>query len=141
MKMNQQPLAKMNVYNIATEQIDQISDSFQVMMRRKQRTLKVREFLKRLAADPSLDNSQQLSTTRSIAEWLHKTEYPIKQEMVFDYSKKCFVPSENKPFIDLAELLTRLLHKQGMNCTFEDMMDHVMAGGSVDEFIGIHTGE
>ncbi|WP_028562424.1 hypothetical protein [Paenibacillus pinihumi] len=137
--MNQQQLAKMNIYHIATEQIDQISDSFQVMMRRKQRSLKVKEFLKRLAADPSLDNSGALSTTRSIAEWLHKTEYPIRQEMIFDYSKKRFVPSENKPLIDLADLMSRLLQKQGMDCTFEDMMDFVLSGGSIDEFMNVYA--
>ncbi|MBJ6359780.1 hypothetical protein ACFOQM_00355 [Paenibacillus sp. GCM10012307] len=137
--MNQQQLAKMNTYNIATEQIDQISDSFQVMMRRKQRTLKVKEFLKRLSTDPSLDRNEAPTATNSISEWLNKTEYPIRQEMVFDYSKKRFVPSENKPRIDLADLMTRLLHKQGIECTFEDMMNFVLGGGTIEEFMNVHA--
>ncbi|GBF76336.1 hypothetical protein PA598K_04798 [Paenibacillus sp. 598K] len=110
----------------------ELSDSLQALLLRKQRALRVNEFLKRLAQDESLVGDAQ--ERPSMAEWLHEAEYPIKQEMVYDYGSRKFIPTHNKPVINLAELVTLILEKQGSRYTAEDLIDHVLAGGTIDQF-------
>jgi hypothetical protein len=104
----------------------------------KQRNAKINDFLRHLAQDPALSNPPVPGYARQLFEWLRITEYPIKQELVYDYHVRRFVPSSNKPTIDLAELMNMLLRKRGLDCTFEDLVDHVLSGGSIDEFLTLH---
>ncbi|MFS0725631.1 hypothetical protein [Paenibacillus sp. 1P07SE] len=110
----------------------ELSDSLQALLLRKQKALRVNEFLKRLAQDESLAGSGD--DRPSMAEWLHMAEYPVKQEMVYDYAKRKYVSTHKRPKVNLAELVTLLLQKQGCSGTAEDLIEHVLAGGSVDEF-------
>ncbi|XEC96223.1 hypothetical protein AB6A23_06665 [Paenibacillus tarimensis] len=133
--MNNQSVVHMNTFKVASDQLDQISDVLQSELKRKQRALKVKEFLKCLAADPEFADLQPNPNSRSLSEWLYIAEYPIKQEMIYSYEKRRFESSNRRPVIDLAELLTMLLKKQGVNYTFEDLMDHVLAGGALADFL------
>ncbi|RXZ83384.1 hypothetical protein EBB07_06105 [Paenibacillaceae bacterium] len=126
---------KMRTYSIANEQLDQISDSLQNLLRQKRQALRVREFMTCLAQDPALDYEKSSCGKRSITELLQLAEYPIKQELVYDYSKKRFVGSNQKPHVDMAELFSMLLRRLGVNATFEDFMDHMLNGGSINGFI------
>lgn len=135
MKKDRQNLVEVSGYTIAGRQLDQISDSLQTILKRKQNALRVGEFLKRLAHDPGLDDKEPPSNRRSLTEWLHTTKYPIKKEMVYNYDKKRFESTNEKSTIDFSLMLTLLLQKQGMNCTSEDLVEHVLEGGSIDDFL------
>ena len=112
----------------------ELSDSLQALLLRKQKALRVNEFLKRLAQDESLAEAGGEQDRPTMAEWLHRAEYPIKKEMVYDYTKRRYVSTHTKPTVNLAELVTLLLQKEGSRCTAEDLISHVLEGGSVDEF-------
>ncbi|WP_010270047.1 hypothetical protein [Paenibacillus senegalensis] len=122
-------------YSVAGKQLDQISDSLQMLLERKRQALRVSEFLARLANDPGLSDQEISSGRISITEWIHLTKYPLKKEMVYNYDKKRFEAENDKSTINFSLLLTLLLQKQGLNCTSEELMEHVLQGGSVDEFL------
>ncbi|ANY67328.1 hypothetical protein BBD42_13215 [Paenibacillus sp. BIHB 4019] len=135
MVTNQQSLRRVNDYGVVGEQPDQIADDLHELVQQKQRALKAKAFFKKLADDPMFAPEPGRTAGRSLTEWLLMAQYPMKQEMVFDYEQQRYVPSEARPRIDLAELLTLLLRKKGINGTFEDMMDHVLEGGSFQQFL------
>ncbi|SFF19166.1 hypothetical protein SAMN04487969_11749 [Paenibacillus algorifonticola] len=138
MVTNQQSLRQVDDYGVKGEQPDQTTDDLHELVQRKQRALKAKAFFKKLADDPLFAPEPGRTAGRSLTEWLLMAQYPIKQEMVFDYHEQRYVPSETRPRIDLAELLTLLLRKKGINGTFEDMMDHVLEGGSFQQFLSEH---
>lgn len=132
---NQQSLRRVDDYGVVGEQFDQITDDLHGLVQRKQRALKTKAFFKKLADDPLFAPESGRTAGKSLTEWLLMAQYPIKQERVFDYEEQRYVPSEARPRIDLAELLTLLLRKKGINGTFEDMMDYVLEGGSFQQFL------
>jgi len=86
----------------------------------EQKQLRLKQFLKMLSEDPSLlhqDGAMQ-SQSRSLSELLLISGYPSRNES-----------------IDMAELVSLLLKRLGMEAGSEEMMEHVMNGGTVDEFI------
>ena len=91
-------------------------------------------FMERLAEDPVLLN-QTTGSRLSLAEILNEAKYPVKQEFQYDYGLEQFVPVEQKPSIDVAKLLNLLFQEKGLNCTSDDLMRHVLNGGSVEQFI------
>ncbi|MDQ8737006.1 hypothetical protein [Paenibacillus sp. LHD-38] len=86
----------------------------------KQKRVRLKQFLKILSEDPSLMNQERQEDSRSLAELLMVTGYTPRNEPV-----------------DMAELVSLLLKKVGHEACSEDMMEHVMNGGTVDEFMNI----
>lgn len=134
MRRDRQNVVRASEYAVAGKQLDQISDDLQKLLKRKRNALKVNEFLKRLASDPGLDQGSS-SDQRSLTEWIHLTRYPLKKEMIYNYDKKRFETTGEKSTINFSLLLTLLLQKQGIDCTSEELMEHVLRGGSIEEFL------
>lgn len=86
----------------------------------EQKRVRLKQFLKILSKDPSLLNQEKQEDSRSLAEILMFTGYTPRNEHV-----------------DMAELVSLLLKKVGHEACSEDMMEHVMNGGTVDEFMNI----
>jgi len=84
----------------------------------EQKRMKLKQFLKILSEDPSLLQKDGQSEARSLPELLMATG--------------CLI--HNEP-IDMAKLVSQLLGKIGLQACSADMMEHVMNGGTVDEFI------
>jgi hypothetical protein len=84
----------------------------------EQKQTRLKQFLKILSEDPSLLNQDGLEETRSLSEFLMFTGYLPRNEPV-----------------DLAKLVSLLLRKKGLEAGSEDMMDHIMSGGTVDDFM------
>lgn len=135
MRKDRQSVVRASNYTIANKQLDQISDSLQMLLKRKRKALRVTEFLERLANDPGLSKQEFPSGRKSITEWIHITKYPLKKEMIYNYDKNRFESVSDKSTIDFSLLLTLLMQKQGIDCTSEELMDHVLKGGSIDEFL------
>lgn len=95
---------------------------------------KFNQFMGRLAEDPVLRNAATASRL-SLAEILNEAKYPVNQEFQKDYGLQQFVPMEPKPAIDAALLLTLLFQEKGLNCTSDDLVRHVLDGGSVEQFM------
>jgi hypothetical protein len=89
---------------------------------REQKQARLRQFLKILSEDPSLINRDggRLEDSWSLSELLMFTGYSPRNEPV-----------------DVAELVSLLLKKLGLECGSEDMMDYVMNGGTVDDFMSV----
>ncbi|WP_373230150.1 hypothetical protein [Cohnella sp.] len=87
----------------------------------EQKQIRLKQFLKILSEDPSLiqDGKEE---TRPLSEFLMFTGYPPRNEPV-----------------DIAKLISLLLRKKGLEVGSEDMMEHIMNGGTVDDFM--NTGE
>jgi uncharacterized protein YihD (DUF1040 family) len=124
-------LSLVTEYEGLNQQIERTRESLQAFMEMEQKKLRLRQFLQYLAEDDSLGAGK----SNSLTELLYYTEYPLRREFVFDYKKNKYVPGAQKPCIDLAELLTLLLDKKGIDKSFEDLMDHILRGGSLDEFL------
>ncbi|MEV5027109.1 hypothetical protein [Paenibacillus sp. LPE1-1-1.1] len=86
----------------------------------EQKRVRLKQFLEILSEDPSLMNQERQEDSRSLAELLMVTGYTVSNEPV-----------------DMAELVSLLLKKVGHEACSEDMMEHVMNGGTVDEFMNI----
>jgi hypothetical protein len=86
----------------------------------EQKRIRLKRFLNILSEDPSLLNKVELEESRSLADLLMLTGYTPRNEHV-----------------DLAELVSLLLKKMGHHACSEDMMEHVMNGGTVDEFMNL----
>lgn len=86
----------------------------------EQKRVRLKQFLEILSEDPSLKNQERQEDSRSLAELLMVTGYTVRNEPV-----------------DMAELISLLLKKVGHEACSEDMMEHVMNGGTVDEFMNI----
>lgn len=87
---------------------------------REQKSVRLKQFLKILSQDPSLLNQDGLVELRSLSEIVISTGYQPRGES-----------------IDMAELMSLLLRKRGLEADSEDMMEYVMKGGSVDSFMNI----
>ncbi|GGH15348.1 hypothetical protein [Paenibacillus segetis] len=88
----------------------------------EQRRGRLKQFLKILSEDPSLLNQDGLKETRSLSELL-----------VFSGYRSC-----NEP-VDMAEVLSKSLRKIGLEACSVDMMEHVMNGGTIDEFMNARS--
>ncbi|CAM4139273.1 hypothetical protein L1N85_05790 [Paenibacillus alkaliterrae] len=86
----------------------------------EQKRVRLKQFLKILSEDPSLLNQERQKDSRSLAEFLMYTGYTPRNEPV-----------------NMAELVSLLLKRVGHEARSEDMMEHVMNGGTVDEFMNI----
>lgn len=86
----------------------------------EQKRVRLKRFLNILSEDPSILNKEELEESRSLADLLMLTGYTPRNE-----------------HIDMAELVSLLLKKMGHHACSEDMMEHVMNGGTVDEFMNI----
>jgi hypothetical protein len=84
----------------------------------EQKQVRLKQFLKILSEDPSLLNQDELEESRSLSELLMLTGY---------------LPW-NEP-VDMAELVSLLLKKMGLEAGSEDMMEYIMNGGTVDDFM------
>ena len=84
----------------------------------EQKQVRLKQFLKVISEDPSLLDQDGLNEWRSLSEILIISDYrPL-----------------NEP-VDMARVLSQLLRKMGYKSSSEDMMDYVMDGGTVDEFM------
>ena len=118
-------------YNELSLHMEETRRHLQALKSQEQKKLKLRQFLHHLAGDESLETIE----TGTLADLLYYTEYPLCKEMVFDYRTNHYVPSSQKPSIDLAELLTLALRKQGIDKSFDELMDHILQGGCLEEFL------
>lgn len=84
----------------------------------EQKQERLKQFLKILSEDASLLNQDGLNESRSLSEMLIMLGYRPWKEPV-----------------DMAVLLSQLLRKMGYESSSEDMMDYVMDGGTLDEFM------
>ncbi len=85
----------------------------------EQKRVRLKRFLKLLSEDPSM-----------LIQKGCPRELPSLSELLLATG---FTP-DNEP-IDLAALTSGLLKKVGLEACSEDMMNHVMGGGTVEEFI------
>ncbi|MDQ0116101.1 hypothetical protein [Paenibacillus harenae] len=87
-------------------------------LNQEQKQLRLKQFLKRLSEDPSMANQNMARYWGSLAELLVLTGYNPR----------------NEP-IDMAELVSLLLKRNEIEACSEDMMQHVLNGGTVDDFM------
>lgn len=87
-------------------------------MNQEQKRLRLKQFLKRLSEDPSLADQNMPKHWGSLAELLVLTGYNPR----------------NEP-INMAELISLLLKRNEIEAGSEDMMQHVLNGGTVDDFM------
>ncbi|TJY43461.1 hypothetical protein E5161_06150 [Cohnella pontilimi] len=86
----------------------------------EQKQARLKQFLYRLSEDPSLSKSAGLTDWRPLSELLLITGYQSRNESV-----------------DMAELVSLMLKKKGLEEGSEDMMDYIVKGGTVDDFMTI----
>ncbi|OBZ13629.1 MULTISPECIES: hypothetical protein [Bacillales] len=84
----------------------------------EQKRVRLKQFLKILSEDPSLVQQDGKTEARTLPELLMATG-----------CRPC-----NEP-VDMAELFSQLLGKLGKQACSADMMEHVMNGGTVDDFM------
>ncbi|CAM4494839.1 hypothetical protein FHS16_005295 [Paenibacillus endophyticus] len=84
----------------------------------EQKRVRLKQFLKILSEDPSLLKQDGQVEMRTLPELLAAVGCRLR----------------NEP-IDMAELVSQLLGKLGLQACSSDMMEHVMNGGTVDDFI------
>lgn len=84
----------------------------------EQKQVKLKRFLKMLSEDPNLINQEGIKKSRTLSELLMFTGYQPSNETV-----------------DMAALVSMLLKKLGLEAGTEDMMDHIINGGTVDDFM------
>jgi hypothetical protein len=78
---------------------------------------RLKRFLQQLSTDPALANAEEPAIFTSLSELLKESGYPPFDE----------------PF-DLAELTKRLFKKMGLAAGPDEMMEHVLNGGTVEGF-------
>lgn len=83
-----------------------------------QKKIKLKRFLAKLSEDPALLNQDDVVESRSLSEYLILTGYRPKDGP-----------------INMAELVSLLLQKMGLEADSEDLIESVMKGGSVDHFM------
>jgi hypothetical protein len=120
--------------NLIDKQMERIAVGVNTLVEKEKRRTLINQFLKCLAADPALVNNKapQLST---MTDLLYSTKYPLKKVFVYDYKTNKYMQSDSKPTIDLALLLNLLFKEKGLDCTFEDLMKHVLEGGNITSFL------
>ncbi len=85
---------------------------------REQKRVRLKQFFEILSEDPSLLKQNGRNELRSLSEILIVSGY-----------RTC-----NEP-VDMARLLSLLLRKMGLKAGSEDMMEYVMNGGTVEDFM------
>jgi hypothetical protein len=89
------------------------------VVNQEQKRMRLKRFLRLLSEDPSI-----------LIQKSGQRELPSLGELLL--ATGC-MPG-NEP-VDLAALMSGLLKKLGMEACYEDMMNHVMSGGTVEEFM------
>lgn len=84
----------------------------------EQKRIRLKQFLKILSEDPSLLKQVSHEEVRPLSELLMATGYRLCNES-----------------IDIAELMSQLLGKLGLKACSAEMMDYIMNGGTVDDFM------
>jgi ABC-type oligopeptide transport system ATPase subunit len=84
----------------------------------EQKQLRLKQFLRILSEDPYLLNQDGLEESRSLSELIMLTGYHPRNEPV-----------------NMAEMVSQLLKKVGLEVGSEDMMEHMMNGGTFDDFM------
>jgi hypothetical protein len=84
----------------------------------EQKRVRLKQFLKILSEDPSLLQQDGKTESRSLPELLMATGCRLHNEPV-----------------DMAELFSQLLGKLGLKACSAEMMDYIMNGGTVDDFM------
>lgn len=87
-------------------------------LNQEQKRLRLKQFLKRLSEDPSIANQNMSRHWGSLAELLVFSGYNPRNEL-----------------IDMAKLVSLLLKRNEIEACSEDMMQHVLNGGTVDDFM------
>jgi hypothetical protein len=87
---------------------------------REQKREKLKKFLKILSEDPSLLNQDGFNELRSLSEILMISGYRPRDEPV-----------------DMASVLSLLLRKLGHNAGSADMMEYMINGGTVEDFMNL----
>lgn len=85
---------------------------------REQKRVKLKQFLEILSEDPTLMNQDGQKELRSLSEIIMISGYRPWHEPV-----------------DMARVLSLLLRKSGLSASSEDMMEYMMNGGTVEEFM------
>lgn len=86
--------------------------------RQEQKRIRLKLFLKILSEDPSMAHEGKLHNAGSLADLLVYTGYYPKNDT-----------------IDMAKVVSLLLKKLGHEACWEDMMEHVIRGGTIEEFM------
>ncbi|OPA80016.1 hypothetical protein BVG16_04495 [Paenibacillus selenitireducens] len=85
---------------------------------REQKRVRLKQFLKILSEDPTLLNQDGQKEMRPLSELLIVSGYRQCDETV-----------------DMSQLLSLLLRKVGLTSGSEDMMEYMMNGGKVEDFM------
>ncbi|MHA6480444.1 hypothetical protein ACX1C1_00685 [Paenibacillus sp. strain BS8-2] len=86
--------------------------------RQEQKRIRLKLFLKILSEDPSLVHEGTLQNAGSLADLFVYTGYYPRNDT-----------------IDIAKVVSLLLKKLGHEAGSEDMMEHVINGGTIEEFM------
>mgnify|MGYP001247242494 FL=1 len=87
-------------------------------LEQKLKQARLKQFLHRLSHDPSLYSHDDPEDPRPLAEIFSFAEYRPRSERV-----------------DLGELVSRVLKKLGVEAGSDDMIDFIMDGGTVGDFL------
>ncbi|KIL40142.1 hypothetical protein SD70_15855 [Gordoniibacillus kamchatkensis] len=82
---------------------------------------KTRTFFELLLADPTID--LEAETNHSFSDTLQKIRYSIE-----------VLEQHGTNAINLAEVVTLLMQARGLTSSATDLMNHVLAGGTLDDF-------
>ncbi|TVY01261.1 hypothetical protein [Cohnella terricola] len=85
---------------------------------RERKQARLKQFLKMLSKDPGLLNPDERMESSSLSDFMKYADYRPR----------------NEP-IDVAELVSLLLKKKGFEAGSEDMMEYIVNGGTVDDFM------
>ena len=83
----------------------------------EQKRMKLRRFLERLAEDKTL-RGMETNRNHSLSEMLTQSGCHLRGNS-----------------IDIAELITVLLHKKGKKGCAGQLMEHILGGGTIEEFL------
>ncbi|CAM3557751.1 hypothetical protein [Marinicrinis lubricantis] len=90
-------------------------------------------FLIRLGEDPAMSEKNK-KPVRPLAEWIMKTGYSMEQCFEFDQQSGELLPQQ-RPQIDMAKLLNLCFKQHNMDCTADDLMLHIIQGGTLQSFL------
>lgn len=89
---------------------------------REQKRVRLKQFLKIISEDPFLLSQDGQKEMRPLSELLIVSGYRSSDETV-----------------DMSKLLSLLLRKMGLTSRSEDMMEYMMNGGKVEDFMNHDT--
>jgi hypothetical protein len=88
----------------------------------EQKRARLKKFLNMLSQDTALMNYIEQEPLRSLTQLLHGCGYDADHQSV-----------------NIAEVVSSLLQEQGSQSNSLDMMEHVLNGGTVDQFMHINV--